>query len=194
MLAAFLGTWIDKIIIAAAIAMVIGLVVNSIRIGAARERVKSALNNDVRSHFDPETHEVTEKQVASEVNPDTIRRQQTEFGIHRTWYEVLSQLISLFPLLGILGTVSGLIQNLNAAPAAAAGADAVQSVMDQLVSGMSVAMNSTYWGLIAAIVLKLIATTVPGRLISETENLFEDYDKRFTNATIYKDVTVRSGE
>ncbi len=82
--------------------------------------------------------------------PDTITWENTldsleEFNKVHVIYSVFAQLISVFPLLGILGTVSGLM-----------GSFAGDSTNIELISrGLGEALVTTFLGLIAAIVLKI---------------------------------------
>ena len=64
------------------------------------------------------------------------------FGKEKKWLRAANELISLLPLLGILGTVGGLVFSGDLRD------------VDLLISGLSTAMYTTFWGLIAAIILK----------------------------------------
>ena len=79
------------------------------------------------------------------------------------WYAVASQLIGLFPLLGILGTVLGLISS-----------DLTD--IDSLVAGLTDALRTTLWGLICAIILKGADAVVPGKLVNDIDAKFETVD------------------
>lgn len=78
-------------------------------------------------------------------------------------YSVASQLIGLFPLLGILGTVLGLISS-----------DLTD--IDSLVAGLTEALRTTLWGLVAAIVLKGADAVVPGKLVNDIDAKFDTVD------------------
>lgn len=78
-------------------------------------------------------------------------------------YVVASQLIGLFPLLGILGTVLGLISS-----------DLAD--IDSLVAGLTDALRTTLWGLVCAIVLKAADAAVPGKLVNDIDARFETVD------------------
>ncbi|MEW5724965.1 MAG: MotA/TolQ/ExbB proton channel family protein [Thermodesulfobacteriota bacterium] len=56
------------------------------------------------------------------------------------WLQYYSILTSIFPLLGILGTVCGLLQ--------------VQADFSEVKGGFMLALSSTFWGLVAAIISK----------------------------------------
>ena len=87
-------------------------------------------------------------------------------------YVSLSQLISIFPLLGILGTVLGLVASRDMAN------------IEQLVSGLSTAMLTTLVGLIASIALKLYDTQFPGKKINELEAEFMLADAYFQQKAV----------
>jgi len=78
-------------------------------------------------------------------------------------YVVASQLISLFPLLGIFGTVYGLVTS-----------DLAD--IESLVSGLSEALQTTFWGLVSAIVLKAVDAVLPGKLVNDIDAKFDTVD------------------
>ena len=116
------------------------------------------------------TGEVEEKSDSENITPDNIRVLQTAFNKTCSWHESFSQLIPLFPLFGILGTVSGLILQLQA------------SDVNQMFESLDTALGTTFWGLVFAIILKFIDALGPARTINETEIVLDDYDKKFNNA------------
>ena len=91
------------------------------------------------------------------------------------------QLIPLFPLLGILGTVAGLIYQINSL------SDASQ--FEGLISSLNVSLYSTFWGLVFAIILKILDSLFPARIIYAIELLFEDYDKKLNNSIMLGNIT-----
>ena len=83
-------------------------------------------------------------------------------------YDIISILIPLFPLFGILGTVSGLIAEI-----------ASNGSSEAIISSLNVALTSTLMGLIAAIILKLIESLGSQNEISQIENQLEDYSLKY---------------
>ncbi len=78
-------------------------------------------------------------------------------------YVVASQLIGLFPLLGIFGTVLGLVTS-NLAD------------IDSLVAGLGEALRTTFWGLVCAIILKAVDAVIPGKLVNDIDAKFDTVD------------------
>lgn len=80
-------------------------------------------------------------------------------------YSVFEQFIPIFPLLGILGTVAGLIQQL--------------ANRDQMREALALSMSTTFWGLIAAIVLKIIDAIWVSKVVNEMIMFFETYEQNY---------------
>ena len=95
---------------------------------------------------------------------DKLDALRTRFDTAYADYVSLSQQISLFPLLGILGTVAGLI-------AGSRGAD-----IDQLVGGLGTAMLTTLLGLIFSIAYKWCDAHWLGRTVNLIDARFSEAD------------------
>lgn len=83
----------------------------------------------------------------------------------RVNYDVLEQLIPIFPLMGILGTVAGLIPMLGNP--------------EMMKEAMAVSMYTTFFGLIAAIVLKAIDALAVGKHVNKMAVSFEMFDQSY---------------
>ena len=66
------------------------------------------------TYLNAATGEVEEREKSEAVTPDTIRDYEKSFNEVVSGYNACTQFIPLFPLLGILGTVSGLVIQLKA--------------------------------------------------------------------------------
>ncbi|MBP3577044.1 MAG: MotA/TolQ/ExbB proton channel family protein [Lachnospiraceae bacterium] len=108
------------------------------------------------------------------ITPDTIRKYETEFNEKCSWHGVLIQCIPVFPLLGILGTVAGLMLELQAGD------------INAMMQSLDVALETTFWGLIFAIILKVIEAVFPARIISDVEVLLDDFDKKLNIAEMFR--------
>ncbi len=64
-----------------------------------------------------------------------------------------------------------------------------QTDIDLLYESLYLALQSTFAGLIFAILLKFFDTVLPARVINETEIILNDYDKMVNNATIYEKIS-----
>ena len=85
-------------------------------------------------------------------------------------YLTWAQAIPIFPLLGILGTVAGLILQVSTQDAGA------------IYAALNTALSTTMWGLIAAVVLKIVETAMVLKSVNEIETMFSDYDLKFEDA------------
>ena len=103
--------------------------------------------------------------AAVRVSYDRKKLEENRENYNRIYsrYVVASQLIGLFPLLGILGTVLGLVTS-----------DLTD--IDSLVAGLSEALYTTLWGLVAAIILKAVDAVVPGKLVNDIDAKFDTVD------------------
>ena len=110
----------------------------------------------------------------TEVEYDRKKLEENRVSFHRFYagYVVYSQWVSLFPLLGILGTVLGLVLH----------SDFYD--VEGLVSGLSGALWTTLWGLICSIVLKFFDAIGPGRMINEIDARFNAVDGAIDRLTM----------
>ncbi len=107
---------------------------------------------------------VTEYGRKTAADIDTIHSYENKYNETRSACETISQLIPVFPLMGILGTVAGIMSQTTAKDSMA------------IVGSLNIALYSTFWGLIASIGLKLLITLLNGRIINAVDNMLESYD------------------
>lgn len=82
-------------------------------------------------------------------------------------YNTWSQMIPIFPLLGILGTVAGLILQ-------------VMSQDAQLIyQSLHLALSSTLYGILAAIVLKIVEAACVQKHINDIDSMLSDYEIKY---------------
>ncbi len=93
-----------------------------------------------------------------------------EFNKLSSSYLSWSHMIPIFPLLGILGTVAGLIIQ----------ADAMEA--DVILSGLNTALSSTLLGTIIAIVLKVVEAVFTLRKVTDVEFLLNDQERKYDDA------------
>lgn len=146
----------------------VSLVINAIHLSHQKSRIQDALNWKRRSmSINKKTMELQEHEEVENITPETIHGYEKEFNKVCSSYNVLAQFIPLFPLLGILGTVSGLMLQVSSQDIASMSAS------------LSLALGSTWVGLIFAIGLKILVALTSNRIIDDVEILLEDYDKTF---------------
>ncbi len=169
-------------IVVFAIAILVWLIVLMTRLSSHKSLIVAALDNrkNLVASINKNTLEVSESVDHEDtVTPDTIRAYEKRFNEICSSYEVCSQLITLFPLMGILGTVAGLMLQLDKS-----GAD-----IALIKAGLDVALSTTFAGLVAAIILKAIAVLGPSRIIFDTDIMISDYNKKVDNALRLKNIT-----
>ncbi len=80
-------------------------------------------------------------------------------------YSVFSLLIQIFPLLGILGTVAGLYLAMGSG--------------QELYNGVELALSSTIFGIICAVIFKVVDIFITALLINDIEDGISRYEKMF---------------
>lgn len=141
-----------------------------------RTKIQEALtrrNRRYTANADTRELEENEDQDAA-ITPDTIRQYEMEFNKTCSWHGVLAQLIPIFPLLGILGTVAGLMLEVQSGD------------VNAMMASLDVALVTTFWGLIFAILLKIIEAVFPSRVIQDVEVMLDDFDKKMSLAEMFQ--------
>lgn len=108
------------------------------------------------------------------INQAELEKNREDYYTKYASYVVISQIISLFPLLGILGTVWGLVMG---------GIDA-----DKLLEGLSFALITTFIGLLASILLKLVDSIFVGKKINLIDAEFERADAIISRQSILSEI------
>ncbi len=152
------------------------LLVNGLSLSNQKNKIEEALERRSKKYkFNGESKEIEETDDESvAITPDTIRKYETEFNKKCSWHGVLIQFIPIFPLLGILGTVAGLMLQIQSSDIAG------------MMASLDVALTTTLFGLIFAIVLKAIEAVFPSRVIYEVEVMLEDFDKKVSIAEMFE--------
>lgn len=171
----FISKYATTGIILFGIVIMILLFWNGISLSNQKSRIKDALErrNQVYT-FNPEDKKIEANvDEGAAITPDTIRKYETDFNKKCSWHGVFVQCIPIFPLLGILGTVAGLMLELQAGD------------IDAMMQSLDVALETTLWGLIFAILLKLVDAIFPARIVYDVEVLLDDFDKKMNIAETF---------
>ncbi|MCR5487063.1 MAG: MotA/TolQ/ExbB proton channel family protein [Lachnospiraceae bacterium] len=154
--------------------MLLLIVYNAVKLVGHRSRIQVAIDMRIsRNKLDEKTRELIEEQEKNEnLTLATILNFESEFNKDYTGYEILQQLIPVFPLMGILGTVAGLMLQVRTGEG-----------IDSIYASLGLAMGSTLTALIWAIVLKLVVALSSSRLVLDVENTLESYEKKYRDAT-----------
>ncbi len=122
--------------------------------------------NVTKSTYDERVNlagEIIKKEYSENIiDQAELEKNRDNYYLEYSNYVVCSQIIAIFPLLGILGTVWGLVMG---------GIDA-----DMLLEGLSTALYTTLAGLVASIILKFIDAVFVGKKINLIDAKFEKAD------------------
>ena len=173
----FLYKSINVIIILGGLTVWFFLVKNYAKLYTKKSVINEAMNRKYKESFlNAKTREMEEREKDEKVTPDTIRDYERDFNEVVSGYNACTQFIPLFPLLGILGTVSGLVMQLR------------DKDIERMYESLSVSLTSTLLGLIVTIFLK-IGATVSAKLIEDTEIVLDDYDKKLDTSVKLGNIT-----
>lgn len=147
-----------------------------IKLSNHKSRIGEALkrrNNKYTLNVSSKEMEENEDQNAA-ITPDTIRKYETDFNKTCSWHSVWVQFIPLFPLLGILGTVAGLMLEIQASDIAG------------MMASLDTALTTTFLGLLFAIGLKIMEAVFPSRIIYDVEVMLDDFDRKLGIAEMFQ--------
>ncbi|MBR4224625.1 MAG: MotA/TolQ/ExbB proton channel family protein [Oscillospiraceae bacterium] len=164
------------VIILLGIALLVAMIVNFLKLSNEKSRIKELLERRNKKYRrNKQTHELEEDDdETSTVTEDTIRKYENDFNEHCSWHNAFEQLIPIFPMLGILGTVAGLIIGLKN------GTTGLQDAMET-------SLDTTFAGLIFAILLKGIDALLPSKAIYDVEVMLDDFDRKLDLSEKYSD-------
>lgn len=120
----------------------------------ARKNDKGNLEQSTTVTFERQKHEPLRK----------------EFNKHYITYLKYTSLISVLPLLGLLGTILGLIPGLSAVK---------EQNFEVLYTSLSTALTSTMIGLAFSIFLKIYAARKPDQMVNAIETDFDEIDRLY---------------
>ncbi len=106
-------------------------------------------------------------------NPDIYTWEETldyidAFNKIQLKYSIFEQFVPIFPLLGILGTVAGLMQRLGN--------------IGDMQSALGTSIRTTFFGLIAAILLKIIDAIWVSNTVDKMGLFFETFEQNYQYA------------
>ncbi|MCQ2537545.1 MAG: MotA/TolQ/ExbB proton channel family protein [Lachnospiraceae bacterium] len=146
-----------------------------------KKMIKDAVSGNKSKSEMNRNGEIIESVQKDVYTPDTIRTLETNYNKTCANHNIILHIIPIFTLLGILGTVCGFIQQLNAA---GDSASIITSIMDSLKT----AFNSTFYGLIATIVLQIVDAASASRIIDEIDADLNDYDRKMNIVAMFNGI------
>ena len=165
----FISNYGTILIIVVGIVCLVFLIRSWVQLSMLSDEIQKTLNvKKGRMKVDRQTRTVVQKVEYSRLRSEADDLRE-KFDRRSSGHYVVSQMIPIFPLLGILGTVAGLILGL-------------QEGLEHIQEGLSTAMDTTLWGLIFAIVLKVLDNIGPGKTVYTITDDLEEYERRYKDA------------
>ena len=162
----FISEYINQFIVLLGIFLGFWMMYNIIRLEKHKSKIETVLNLKSRKvYINKNTRNMDEREEHENITPETLRTYEQDFNKTCSVYRMYIQLIPIFPLLGILGTVSGLMNQLGA----------------ENIEGLNVALTSTLWGLVAAIFFKILSLC-PGRIVDQVDIMLDNYYDKFDDS------------
>ena len=163
-LAIIIGHSINGIIIGLAVITIAGFAYVVMNITKLRNSIDEKHKKNRSTEFTPGGIKKT---------PDAYTWEETleykeEYNKIQLIYQTFEQFVPIFPLLGILGTVAGLIQQLDN--------------IDQMRDALALSMSTTFLGLIAAVVLKFADALFVSRTVNTMEMYFDTFEQNYQMA------------
>jgi len=156
--------WINGIIIVLAVIIVI-LICNIIRKLKENDLGLMSISNGKRMRREIEADATMRVISGTSIDPRDMNGLKKEFDQICVNFETVSQLIPIFPSLGILGTVAGLMLQIKA--------EGLQEMTDSI----GLALSTTMLALLFTVFLKFVAAVSVSRRINELDVKYRDYDR-----------------
>ncbi len=165
----FLADYLIPLIGILAIIEIVLLIISCVRLSPILKKAKD-LNKLKNLRYTRPRRE--NGRIVKEINGEMPKDYQYEMDQIHTDYEramgcytAFSMLVQLFPLLGILGTVSGLFRAI--------------ALEHEIYVGVQFALASTICGLGAAVVFKIVDTAIASAMISRIEGELDWYESTY---------------
>ena len=163
-LAIIIGHSINGIIIALAVITIAGFAYVVMNITKLKASIDEKHKKNRSTEFTPGGIQKTPDAYTWE----EILEYKEEYNKIQLIYQTFEQFVPIFPLLGILGTVAGLIQQLDH--------------IDQMRDALAVSMSTTFLGLIAAVVLKFVDAILVSKNVNSMEMYFDTFEQNYQMA------------
>ena len=163
-LAIIIGHSINGIIIAPAVITIAGFAYVVMNITKLKASIDEKHKKNRSTEFTPGGIQKTPDAYTWE----EILEYKEEYNKIQLIYQTFEQFVPIFPLLGILGTVAGLIQQLDH--------------IDQMRDALAVSMSTTFLGLIAAVVLKFVDAILVSKNVNSMEMYFDTFEQNYQMA------------
>ena len=134
------------------------------------------VSNSYDESIEGEGDIVTRGYSENKIDRNLLEKTRESYYREYASYVVMSQLIALFPLLGIFGTVLGLIMG-------------DISDLDTMLGGLSMAMWTTLVGLVCSIILKAIDAVAVGKRVNLIDAEFEKADSVINRQLIKSEIS-----
>ena len=171
----FIATIIDPLIIVFGIGVLAALIYVTVKLKELKNDLSEKFySTSSKAILNKKTLALKRREIAPSRLED-VDELRENFNNLISKYITCAQMIPIFPLLGILGTVAGLMLQVTTQDASA------------IYSALHLALSSTLWGLLASIVLKIVEAAVVTRNINDIETMLSDYDIKYQDAKDLRD-------
>lgn len=167
------GVWIIRVLF---LVVFVLLVFNYFHLIDVSKRIKELLDKkSTNPKVNTALHEYKEEtEENTSIKIDEVRELENKFNELSSAHGAIAQAIPLFPMLGILGTVAGLMLQVQA--------EDIQMMLDSL----DTALATTFTGLFYAIFLKII-DIFPAKVINDVEVMLDNFDRKLELAEMDKE-------
>lgn len=170
-----LGKVISPAIWVFGVGALIALIVFSNQLKELKRKAEDQIQgNKGRMYRNQKTLDLKQRETAIAKREDTYPLRKS-FDEICAKYLTVAQMIPVFPLLGILGTVAGLIAQVQTQDA------------KEIYKYIGLALDTTFWGILASIILKVVEAWTVQKEINDIETIFNDYDIKYQDAVDIRD-------
>ncbi len=157
--------WHDYVSLCIIVGLIV-MIIAAVHYGKEFAKLKNNYDKDVKTKRGKKEH--VSGGYVEMPNPERwedVLRYEEDFSKLQGGYQIWEQIIPLFPLAGLLGTVLGLIGQLG---------DSVA-----MMTSLANAMYTTMFGILASIILKVIDAIYVGKLANELTSAFDIYERNY---------------
>ena len=153
--------------------LAVNIWIHLVKVGKEMQDISKKVDKaykDTTGKFKKNSKGNLERTSIEEIEREDYEPLRSDFNKQLIEYSAFVNLISILPLMGLLGTITGLIPGLIYVKS---------GDFDHLYASLSTALTSTFVGLVGSIILKWYVSMKIGKIVNKIDIIFAEIDRLY---------------